>query len=360
MDRIKPYTSLQAALDLFFEDYAERKQLARSSRRNYQSPVTNFSNWCKANGITDPQVRHITDENVRGYLKASSGQADRTYNQYFMYFRLLCDWFKSEGYVTDNPFTKLAPRKTNNPKYKKAFLAEDRVGEFVALAAKRHPRDQALFVFAVEAGRRQSELSALVIDDVDFTVTPKYKYGCYTATERKKSGKRIRMPLTETTRKILEWWLEEYRELAVEQYILRPGKSLPGTWKVFPPFRHGSPPKYNPRKKHLNPTGEMTTIGHITRAIAEEMGIEEPGLGSHMLRRVAAMMVYREGGLRAARVLLGHEQEKTTAGYIDQDEEELYLIDVLDRIKGSAKNESEEGAITHGGTNVLPFRRRGA
>ncbi len=153
------------------------------------------------------------------------------------------------------------------------------------LQLEQQTRDLAMFNLAIDSKLRGCDLVALKVEDV----APN-GYSADRATVRqKKTGRPVRLELTEQTRQ------------ALDDYIRIAGKK-PGEF-LF-----------------IGPRGQCMTRRQYARLLSEwiaSIGLDAHLFGTHSLRRTKATLIYRRtGNLRAVQLLLGHTKIESTVRYL--------------------------------------------
>ena len=174
-----------------------------------------------------------------------------------------------------------------------SFLSHDEIDALLAAPDRTSwtgRRDHALLVVAIQVGLRVTELTGLVLGDVELGV------GAHVRC-RGKGRKHRATPLTSQTVAVLRVWLRE-----------RAGSH---TEPVFPTLRGG----------HLSSDAVQWLLAkHVTAAAERCTSLRRKRVSPHVLRHTCAMNLL-QGGVDPAVIALwlGHESVQTTQMYLHAD-----------------------------------------
>lgn len=151
--------------------------------------------------------------------------------------------------------------------------------------AKRR-RDLALFNLAIDSKLRGCDIVSLGVEDV-----APHGYAIERATVgQKKTGRPVRLELTEQTRQAVDDYLLES--------LARPGEYL-------------FPGRFN---QHCLTTRQYA---RLVSDWIDSIGLDPSLFGTHSLRRTKATLIYRRtDNLRAVQLLLGHTRIESTVRYL--------------------------------------------
>ena len=155
------------------------------------------------------------------------------------------------------------------------------------LQLENRVRDLAMFNLAIDSKLRGCDVIALKVEDV-----APHGHAVDRATVRqRKTGRPVRLELTEPTRE------------AVDAYLRQTGRR-PGDF-MFP--GRGQPNRPMTTRQYARLVGQW--LGAI--------GLDPSFFGTHSLRRTKATLIYRRtGNLRAVQLLLGHTKIESTVRYL--------------------------------------------
>jgi integrase len=147
-------------------------------------------------------------------------------------------------------------------------------------------RDLALFNLAIDSKLRGCDVVAIRVDDV----APS-GYALDRATIRqKKTGRPVRLELTDQTRQ------------AIDEYLRLTGRK-PGQFL----FAGRDPSRGLTTRQYSRLVGDWIA----------SIGLDRTKFGTHSLRRTKAVLIYRRtGNLRAVQLLLGHTKIESTVRYL--------------------------------------------
>ena len=137
----------------------------------------------------------LTPESINQFL------ADLTYGNakhaYFRATRAFCNWATREGYVKQNPISRVDPPKVSEPIL--PSLTSQQVEHLISTADNL--RDKCIISLFADSGMRLSELANIKADDIDWD-------NC-TITIWGKGKKQRRAPFTKGTAKLLRRWVSQ-------------------------------------------------------------------------------------------------------------------------------------------------------
>jgi site-specific recombinase XerC len=172
----------------------------------------------------------------------------------------------------------------------------------VRLEIAGNARDLALFNMAVDSKLRRCDLVGLMVRDVLAAGRVKER----TSMIQSKTGKPVRLEITETTRVSLDRWIGD-PEMNVLEFL-------------WPSRIHGSP--------HLSTRPYAWKV----RGWVTSLGLEPSAYGTHSMRRTKVAQIYKKtGNLRAVQLLLGYTKMDSTVRYLGVDiEDALSLSEGID------------------------------
>lgn len=190
-------------------------------------------------------------------------------------------WCYNEGYIKDNPVSRIAPFKEPK-KHINAFTSK----EIETLCdACKSTRDRAIIEFLYSTGCRVTECSNMNISDVDFKEN----------TAIIQHGKGDKERLCYISEKAM-YWLEKYLNERKDQDIAL----------------------FTGRRGRLTKAG----IEYVIRKLGNETGIDaHPHKFRHTL---ATNLVQRNAPIQQVQRIMGHESLDTTMVYVDLDDSEIH------------------------------------
>jgi site-specific recombinase XerD len=157
------------------------------SRRQGTSPRTNeFYEACLRPFVNDYD---LTPGDINSFLANLSCNNGR--NAYYRAIRAFCNWLYRQGYIHENPITKVDP-----PKMTKVILPSltpEQVEHLIASAES--VRDKAIVSLFADSGIRLNELLTMKANDIDLS--------SMTVTVWGKGGKQRKAPFTKRTAELL-------------------------------------------------------------------------------------------------------------------------------------------------------------
>lgn len=337
-DNLK-YTTLLNFRDTFLATHGEMESYSDSTIGNYKATTNLLDRFLREYLGVTPRVEHLTVANVKAFWQSVSGKADQSRSVYRTRLDVICSWGVREGYFIKNPIDAIPKVKEPQAKRNRPRLKIGQLEEFTTYIDSLDPRTRALLLFLLRSGRRRSEVQHFFIRDLDLG-DDRFEFGSYVYTEKKKHGVRVRQPLDELTRAMLDHYLIWYKEQAVRQFLLTPEQPLPEGWAVFPPYMRGGNDNLNPRGGNV-----MGNITVTVRRTAEAMGIYEEGWATHALRRFAGDYLAANYGILAAKVLYNHASERTTEKYLDREREKTVLAAALKTAWGRTLEPTPQAAV---------------
>jgi len=285
--------------------------------------LARFVDWMAEIGISSTE--DLTASAVERYAQARlntepeeaarAGQrrvlAETTANLYKGHLRVFIAWLREEGLLEADqvPERKLVPKSKPKAARKKTFVHREEIHHYAAKAREWHPRNEAWVYFQHYMARRYSELARMRVRDLDLTPRPGFPFGCFVYDDTKGGRYNVKGQIDPEFAPIAKAWLEEYsrligRPLRPDDYLIP--KTGPGKGAIIKGLR---------RPLKLIPS-EPTTYAAV-KDIMARAGLPP----SHALRRGTGSHLTRRHGIRAAKTMLGHKDQKTTEIYIDIDQE---------------------------------------
>jgi site-specific recombinase XerD len=158
-----------------------------NSRRQGISPrTTEFYEACLRPFINDYD---LTPSDINSFLANLSCNNGR--NAYYRAIRAFCNWLYRQGYIADNPITRVDP-----PKMTKVILPSLTSGQVdYLIASADNVRDKAIISMFADSGIRLNELLHIRKGDIDLEIM--------TVTVWGKGGKQRKAPFTKRTAELL-------------------------------------------------------------------------------------------------------------------------------------------------------------
>lgn len=165
----------EVLLQRYVEQLAVRG-LAEGTQRNALTYLTNFSRWCVERGLQRPQdVSRLTVERYQRWLfhyRKKNGQPLGVSSQHaaLQRIRVFFGWLAKERYVQYNPASELELPKIPPPLPVESYSIEEMeiLLQTPDLETSIGLRDRAMLELMYSTGLRRTEVTQLVIYDVDF------------------------------------------------------------------------------------------------------------------------------------------------------------------------------------------------
>ncbi len=162
-----------------------------NSRRQDTSPrTTEFYEFCLKPFISNYELTPSGINSFLANLNCANGR-----NAYYRAIRAFCNWLYRQGYIEDNPITKV-----DATKMMKVLLSLSPEQVDFLIDAAETVRDKAIVSLFADSGIRLNELLTIRLSDVDWE--------CHTVTVWGKGGKQRRAPFTNRTSDLLTEMLE--------------------------------------------------------------------------------------------------------------------------------------------------------
>lgn len=321
-------------LENFIEEWREHSIIQRGQRprgvAQYERVIRGFFTWLESRGFPqNPMVvarDHITEwqrsifydsHNLSNRTRASKLSALRSFFNYLVY----------SGYIGNNP-VKGVPSPKIQPKLAQKFSTEELRMIFSApdLSTDRGVRDLAILKTMYATGARVSELTG-----IDFKRI--HDAGGYIRVDiiNGKGGKSRTLTLRRSASRSLREWMLIRRDIQTDH---------DGIFIAL-----------NRRPTRLS----VTTIQNVIKKYSGMVGINSVDAFCHKMRSTFATDLYDSGhdkcsrcgqpiqyiGLPELSVLMGHEDVKTTMGYIAISERVLRKTAIPDRRFSEIENQEE-------------------
>lgn len=311
-------------------------------------------------GIAD--TGDVTAEAVERYVQARlntdpalahrAGQrrplAETTANLHKIQLKGFLVWLREEGLLGADQAPERRLILISKPKAArpKKFVHREEIHHYAGLAREWHPRDEAWVYFQHYMGRRFSELSRMRVRDLDLTPRPGFPRGFFVYDDTKGRKYNVKGQIEPEFAPIAQAWLEEYaqligRKLRPDDYLIP--KVLPAKGLVVKGLR-----------RPLRVVPHEPTPYHTVKDLLKRAGMP----ASHALRRGEASHLTRTYGIRAAKTMLGHSDEKTTEAYIDLNREVEDLGAMFAKGAQAAPEAPEKGEAMVGVVDLTERRRR--
>ena len=260
------------------------RRLSPNTVRAYETDLSAYLTWCRLEGIVPLSVTH---RQLRGYLAdlARAGYSPRTVNRHLSAIRGIYKWLVSQEITREDCAAAIASPKLSRTLPK--TMSDSDIDALIESCDEATPvgiRDRAILELLYASGARISEISALDIDDVDFSQGQVKLFG-------KGSKERI-VPLYRRVIEQLGAYLESGRP------ALARGKS-------------GRALFLSTRGRRMSADALRTVFeAHVAQA-----GLD-PEITPHAMRHSFATELLSGGAdLRSVQELLGHESLSTTQIY---------------------------------------------
>jgi integrase/recombinase XerD len=275
-----------------FKEYLELRNYTPRSVEGYVAQLRPFFDFLAGAGVDslgavtrdvmeDYRV-HLYEHEYRGRRVSIATQTGKLC-QIKVFFRFL----ERDGFVPLDPTAGVQLPRQQRP-LPRTVLSEKETERLLEILEGREPidiRNRAMLEVFYCTGIRNSELSALVLDDVDLRTAELF-------VRSGKGRKARKLPLGEEA----VAWLREYVDHARPHFVQAPNETV-----LFLSLRGG--------------TLRRNTLAMIVRAAARKAGLKKR-VTPHVLRHSCATHMLRNGaGLRQLQELLGHDSPQTTQRY---------------------------------------------
>ncbi|KZX16622.1 tyrosine recombinase XerC [Methanobrevibacter cuticularis] len=231
-------------------------------------------------------IANINTDDIRNYFihhQEATNVTNVTLNNIRRNLSSFFGWLRDEGYVLNNPITRIKPIKTDKI-IKKPFNDVEIEKLRTHIHRNKQIRDLAIFETLLSTGVRISELVGIKISDIDFNNRTILVFG---------KGAKERIVFFNAKAKIA---IEEYLETR----------------------KDNSPELFVAEKKPFNSLG-ISGVERRVRDLGLEIGI--PNVHPHRFRRTMATNALNSGmAIEEIKELLGHENVDTTLIYANVDQ----------------------------------------
>lgn len=273
------------------------------TRRAYAHAVSEFSDWCQSQGVTD--IRDVRPMHVAAYIESQQVAAP-SIKQRLAALRMLFDWLVVGQVMPTNPAGSVRGPKHSVKKGKTPVLTADEARallDAIDTSTVIGLRDRALIGLMVYTFARVGAATLMRAEDV-FVQGRRLWVRLH-----EKGGKEHEMPCHHN----LEAWLEAYLQVG----------ELKGSAWLFQTARGRA------GKLSGEPMGQVDVFRMIGRR-AEAAGIRTK-IGCHSFRATGITEYLRNGGkLEIAQRMANHESARTT-GLYDRRQDDVSL-DEIERI----------------------------
>ena len=161
--------SIKDAFDKFIE--TKKKEVEDNSIRSYQGFINSFLSWHKKNGYRETSsictvskemaARFLSDMEVEKALTVFS------YNNYLRFFSILFRWLAEHGYVQDDPFAPLRPKKVKRHMKKRRILTDEELSRLWTWLHENNPGFMRVCLLCYCCLMRPKEIMLLKCSDID-------------------------------------------------------------------------------------------------------------------------------------------------------------------------------------------------
>jgi integrase len=296
------------------------KGLERNTIKAHQVPLRQALTH-----IGNIYVSNITPEHI-DKLFTHHGWAPRTRNLYLGQYRQFFAYCRRHGWMPKDYDPTESWRMLKVPNIEMPRIG---IEDFPRLLeAATDPRDRAVCALGLYTFCRASEIQSLRIRDINFDTN-------VVTIFRHKTKEADDLPLVSELAEEMVLWLNFYR---AQQGRLEPD------WFLVP-SKGPLPMGWCPRSRRLAPTGEPSQLrptrrmSHPYRASQRplrEIGMEDKGVGGHVLRRSGARALFDrlrhegyDGALKRVQSMLGHSNSIITERYLSLGVERMQRNEML-------------------------------
>jgi len=159
----------------------------KSRRQGISERTIEFYEYCLQPFVDSYE---LTSESINQFL--SNLTCGNAKHSHYRAIRAFCNWATREGYIKENPITRVDPPKTNKPIL--PSLTHEQVQHLLHTADTL--RDRCIISLFADSGMRLSELASIKASDIE--------WGNRTAIIWGKGDKQRRAPFTKKTAKLLK------------------------------------------------------------------------------------------------------------------------------------------------------------
>ena len=171
VEKIAPRASvrLNDALDKFLN--TKKKEVEANTLRSYGTFVKKLKEWTKAHGYRESSpVASFTRASAFDFmedLERDNNFVAFTYNNHLRFYSTLFHWMVQKGYLPDNPFEDLKPKKKSLRKKKRRILSDEELKTLWAFLEKENIGYMRMCLLCYCCLMRPKEIMLLKCSDLD-------------------------------------------------------------------------------------------------------------------------------------------------------------------------------------------------
>lgn len=146
------------------------KTMETNTMRSYNSLVRIFSEWLENNGYDKHSYVNQIDRNLATsfmlWVESNPRIKSRTYNNYLLFFRTMCNWMVEYNYLRVNPFSGIKKKKVGEKK-RRTLTGEERTRLKEFLESQGRNDYLAMCLLCYYCFMRDKEIVSLTIADID-------------------------------------------------------------------------------------------------------------------------------------------------------------------------------------------------
>ncbi len=161
--------SIKDAVGKFLE--SKKKEVEANSVRSYSAFINTFLSWLKASGRKETaSICSVSPETASRFLSdidAEKSLTVLTYNNYLRFMSILFRWLQEHGYVNEDPFSGLKPKKVKRYSKKRRILTDDELSRLWEWLSENNPGFLRVGLLCYCCLMRPKEIMLLRCSDID-------------------------------------------------------------------------------------------------------------------------------------------------------------------------------------------------
>lgn len=272
-----------------FMNHVGQKHLSKGTLRQYRVHLEKLTAYLDMHGAES--FSKVTTAHIDGYVATYAGYSKSSISYAFYTIKVFLRYALEQGYISNDISSTIPGVKVNQRANLPSAFTEDEIGRLLAAVDRGNPqgkRDYAILLLAVRYGMRVGEITALKLNDLDFT-RKKINY------IQSKTGNRMAIDMLES----VGWALIDYLKNA------RPNTNSPNVFvRLVAPY------------DAFAPNNNLSSImaKYLSRAGIKRL--DERHYGMHTIRHSLASHLLEQGNpLHVVSGALGHLELNSTMIY---------------------------------------------